>query len=187
MNFFLKTVFCLLLSLNFFCSKNIIIGTSIDYPPFEYSSLGYKIVGFDIDLIEAIAKKRGLKFKIVNLAYDELIPNLINGKIDIIASALSITNERIKLIDFTNPYFETENIYIKNKNNKLINSKEDLKGKKIGVIKGMQQENSIKEEIQNAKIVTFSNASNAVMALSFGDIDALILDFYIHWKKRIYN
>jgi polar amino acid transport system substrate-binding protein len=87
-------------------SNKIIVGTSADFPPFEYKAQNGTIVGFDIDLIKQILISQGYTVEVQDIGFDSLIPALQTGKIDVIAAAMSITSEREQQVDFSNPYYD---------------------------------------------------------------------------------
>ncbi len=166
-------------------SNTYIVGTSAYYPPFEYME-NNAIVGFDIELLKELSKQIGIELKFKNLGFHELIPALKNGKIDIIASAMSATKARKKSVDFSQPYYSTQNLYLKLKTNQTINSKADLNGKKIGIQSGTLQESTAK---QIAGAITFAEEEmiNSILALKSGKVDAVITDSsigYIYLKKN---
>ena len=87
------------------------MGTNAAFPPFEYVD-GAKIVGFDITMGQKIAADAGTKLEVVDMAFDSLIPALASGAIDFIAAGMSVTEERQKNVDFSSPYFESEQVII---------------------------------------------------------------------------
>lgn len=88
-------------------TKNkIIVGTSADFPPFEYKAQNGTIIGFDIDLITKILTDQGYTVEVQDIGFDSLIPALQTGKIDVIAAAMTITPEREQQVDFSNPYYD---------------------------------------------------------------------------------
>ena len=113
MKIFFKLIFSVALLATLALSQTIKVGTNATYPPFEFIDEQNKISGFDMDLIDEISKIVGFKYEIVNLAFDALIPALKAGKIDIIASAMSATPVREKAVDFSKPYYNTMNLFIK--------------------------------------------------------------------------
>ncbi|CAD7286306.1 transporter substrate-binding domain-containing protein [Campylobacter suis] len=151
------------------------IGTAANYPPFEYIDEQNKITGFDIDLVDELSRRLDFKFKIVNMSFDGLIPALKAGKIDVIASAMSATDDRRKSIDFTNSYYITENIYIRKANNAEVKDKESLNGKRVGVQQGTVQELAA-NAIAGAKVVLAEDTAPLVMGLKAGKFAALIFD-----------
>ena len=88
--------------------NKIIIGTSADFPPFEYISEEGKFVGFDVEMVTMILEEAGYTVEFKDIAFDSLILSLENGKIDVIAAAMTITEEREGQIDFSNPYYEAD-------------------------------------------------------------------------------
>ena len=89
----------------------LIIGTNAAFPPFEYVE-GKSIVGFDITMGQKIAKDAGMKLEVVDMAFDSLIPALQSGTIDFIAAGMSVNEERKKNVDFSETYFESEQVII---------------------------------------------------------------------------
>ena len=79
--------------------NKIIIGTSADYPPFEYVE-GGEIVGFDIEMVTILLENLDYTVEVQDIGFDSLIPSLQSGKIDVIAAAMTITDERDQQIDF---------------------------------------------------------------------------------------
>lgn len=150
------------------------IGTAPNYKPFNYKQ-DSKLTGFDTDLVEEIAQKNGIEIVWVETNFDGLIPTLKAGKIDMIASAMSATDERRQSVDFTKPYYMSKNLYIKLKNNETLQTKTDLEGKKIGVQLGTLQENTAKA-IKDAQVQSNKDLNIAVLALKNNKIDAIVAD-----------
>lgn len=92
-------------------SKNVILGTNAAFPPFEYVE-GKDIVGFDISMGELIAETCKSNLQVMDMSFDSLIPALSSGAIDFIAAGMSITEERKKNVDFSVPYFSSEQVII---------------------------------------------------------------------------
>ena len=92
-------------------SKVVKLGTNAAFPPFEYVE-GKNIVGFDITMGQKIAKNAGLKLEVVDMAFDSLIPALQSGTIDFIAAGMSVNEDRKKNVDFSETYFESEQVII---------------------------------------------------------------------------
>ena len=87
------------------------LGTNAAFPPFEYVE-GKNIVGFDITMGQKIAKNTDMKLEVVDMAFDSLIPALQSGTIDFIAAGMSVNEERKKNVDFSETYFESEQVII---------------------------------------------------------------------------
>ena len=91
--------------------KTLKLGTNASFPPFEYID-GKNIVGFDITMGQKIAVTAKTKLEVVDMAFDSLIPALQSGTIDFIAAGMSVTEERKKNVDFSEPYFASEQVII---------------------------------------------------------------------------
>ena len=94
--------------------KVLRVGLNAVFAPFEYVENG-EIKGFDIDLINEIGKNLGYKIEIIDQSFDGLIPALKAGKIDLIISGMSATEERKKSVDFTDEYFMSTQVYLRKK------------------------------------------------------------------------
>ena len=88
----------------------IIVGTSADFPPFEYYGESGELIGFDIDLMKYIGEKIGFDIEFVNMSFDKLIPAVVSGEVDCAISAITVTEERDSVIDYSRDYLKTYNI-----------------------------------------------------------------------------
>jgi polar amino acid transport system substrate-binding protein len=153
-------------------------GSDTTFPPFE-SMNGAVAEGFDVDLLTAVAKEAGIT-KVVFLSelFDTLIPTLkAGGKFDVIASGMTIKPERALEIDFTNPYFDS-NQSVAMKTGGTYTAPADFKGKKIGVQSGTTGEAWATENLvpAGATVVQFKDTAGAFTALQAGNVDAVIND-----------
>ena len=154
------------------------MGSDTEFPPFE-SMEGTKAVGFDADLATAIAKKLGVQLNVITTAWDGIIPGLKTNKYDIIMSAMTITPDRKKEINFSSPYIDSAQSIAVVKGSP-IKTQADLKGKVVGV--QIDTTGQFKaEEIQKAgglkEIQKFDTTMVAFEALEQGKIDAIINDY----------
>ena len=108
------TLACAVLGAN---AAELKVGLNAEYPPFEFLNTQNQITGFDVDLINELGTRLGFEVKLVNMGFDALIPALSTGKINAIISAMSATEQRKKAVDFSTPYFITQNLYIKKADN----------------------------------------------------------------------
>lgn len=173
--FFKFMIACAMIATISNAKDTLIFGTNATYPPFEFLDENSKIAGFDIDLVAALSQKVGFEYEFLNMSFDGLIPALKSGKINAVAAAMSATPQRVKAVDFTEPYYHTENLFIKVKNNNFINSKEDLKGKRVGVQLGTVQEHSARD-ISGVSVIATKDIFASIMALKNGKVDAVLVD-----------
>ncbi|AQW81064.1 amino acid ABC transporter, periplasmic arginine/lysine/histidine-binding protein [Campylobacter pinnipediorum subsp. pinnipediorum] len=149
------------------------LGVSMDYPPFEFIDDNNNPAGFDIELMQAVAKKVGFELELNNISFDGLIPALKAGKIDAIMSAMSATEDRRKSVDFSDTYYSTENLFIRKKGSDV--NQNSLVDKQIGVQLGTLQESAAKK-IEGAKVIPADNVLSAIMGLKAGKIDVVLID-----------
>lgn len=172
---FLKILLIALACLNLANAKSLKVGTNASFPPFEFVDKNSQIVGFDMDLLDAVSKKVGFEYEIVNMGFDGLIPALKSGKIDMIAAGMSATEQRRKAADFTKPYYSTENVFLKKTDNDSIKSKDDIKGKIVSTQLGTVQEIAMRE-LKDIKVSTMKDPFNVIMALKNGKVDVAVFD-----------
>ncbi|EAK5748483.1 transporter substrate-binding domain-containing protein [Campylobacter lari] len=153
--------------------KILKVGIEASYPPYEFMQDG-KLSGFDIDIIQELAKRANFKIEFINMSYDALIPALMGKKIDLIISSMGITPQRAQNVDFSISYFKDKNVYLKHKISNF-SKKDDLKSKNICVLLGSIQENTAKQ-ISNAVVVANESMLNCFLNLDAQKIDAVVTD-----------
>ena len=116
-------------------AQELVVGSSATYRPFAYESPTKEIVGYDVDIIKAVAQKAGLKIKIVNTPWTGIFAALNNGDVDLVISGVTINDKRKQSYDFTAPYFEARQL-IAVPQSSNVKSLQDLAGKKVGVVTG---------------------------------------------------
>jgi polar amino acid transport system substrate-binding protein len=155
------------------------VGTEPSFPPFEYTNEKNEIIGFDIDLIKAIAEDQGFKVEVQQLGFDGLILALQSGNIDIAASGMSITPERLEQVDFSDAYIDAGLAIAVANNNETIKGEEDLKGTKVAVQIGTTGAAKAQELLDAGvikEIKTFPTVDVVMMELINGGVDAVIND-----------
>ncbi len=156
--------------------KVLRVGTEPSFAPFEFQKEGSKeFTGFDIDLIRAIGKQMGYKVEVQNMGFDALIPALNAGNIDVAIAGMSITDERKKVVEFSDPYYTSGLIIMVNKDNNDIKSLKDLEGKRIACQIGTTGEKKSRS-IPGAQVTAFNTQSEASLELKNGGADAVIND-----------
>jgi polar amino acid transport system substrate-binding protein len=154
----------------------LVFATDATYPPFESVDKDGKIVGFDVDLGNEVAKRMGLKAQFVNTAWDGIFLGLNGKKYDVILSSVSITPKRQEAYDFSIPYKDTYQILVVKKDEKDIKTKDDLKGKIIGVQIGTTSEKEAKNVAGVREVKSYNTFVEPFMELSFGRIEAVIVN-----------
>jgi ABC-type amino acid transport substrate-binding protein len=149
------------------------IGSDIPYPPFEQGKPG-NYTGFDIELIEAIAEKMGRKPEVQDTSFETIFRDVAQGKFDAVISAATITEEREQAVDFSNPYYLSEQAVLV-KEGSDVKSLEDLDGKTVGVQQGTTGQELAKEEL-GGEIRPYPEGPDAVTALKNGTVEGVIID-----------
>jgi len=150
-------------------------GIDANFPPFAYVDKSGKAAGFDVDAVNWIAKKEGFEVKHQPVDWDGIIPSLLAKKIDFICSGMSITEERAKKVNFTDPYWEVKNVFV-TKMDSTLTSDELLNGKKkIGVQQGTSEADWLKahkeENGWNFELRFYDSSPMAVEDVLNGRID----------------
>ncbi len=155
----------------------VTVGMNAEYPPFEYVDEDGNIVGFDVDLMNAIAEQAGFDIEFVNTRWDGIFVALQSGEFDVVASAATITEEREEIIDFSNPYFNAgQMIAVKEDRADEIQTPDDLAGLRVGVQSGTTGDIWASENIPGVQMVRYDEITLAFQALANGDIDAIVND-----------
>ena len=158
-------------------TKELVVGSSATYRPFAYENPAQEIVGYDVDMINAIAQKAGLKIKIVNTPWTGIFAALNNGDVDLIISGVTINDKRKQSYDFTAPYFEARQLIAVHSNSTAKGLK-DLAGKKIGVVTGSTGDDMASREFgkTNPDIRRFESTPVVISELANNGLDAAIGD-----------
>ena len=158
-------------------NKELVVGSSATYRPFAYENPNKEIVGYDVDIIKAVAQKAGLRIKIVNTPWTGIFAALNNGDIDLVISGVTINDKRKQSYDFTTPYFEARQLIAVSKESGVKNLK-DLAGKKIGVVNGSTGDDIASREFgkTNSDIRRFESTPVVISELVNTGLDAAIGD-----------
>lgn len=155
------------------------VGSDTAFAPFEFQGERNEYEGFDIDLIKAIGRVMGSEVKVQGMNFDGLIPALEAGNIDCVISAMTITEERAKKVNFSNPYYKSGLSIVVASNNNSIHGFGDLNGKRIAVQIGTTGADKAKE-VPGAVIREFNTAPEAFLELQAGGVDAVINDLPVN-------
>jgi ABC-type amino acid transport substrate-binding protein len=150
------------------------VGSDIPYPPFEQGKAG-NYTGFDVELLEAVGKSIGREVEFEDTSFDTIFLDLARGNFDVVASAATITDEREKTVDFTNPYYISEQAILVEEGGE-IDSVEKLAGATIGVQQGTTGQEFVEEEGEAGELRKYPQGPDAVNALKNGTVDAVVID-----------
>ncbi len=162
--------------------EKIVVGSSADFAPFEYvDEITGELKGFDLDLMRAIGQELGMEVEIKNVAWDGIIPGLLAGNYNVIASGLTITEERKEVVNFTDAYINAGQVIAVRLGDQRIKSPKDLAGKKVAVQVNTTGDLVVTEMQENgsvaiAEIRRFNNAPDAFLELMNGGVDAVVID-----------
>ena len=157
----------------------IVMVTNAEFPPYEYHE-NDTIVGIDADIARAVAEQMGMELEIQDMAFDSLIPAIQSGKADFAAAGMTVNEDRLKNVDFTDTYAQAAQVIIVTKDSPIA-SPDDLTGKKIGVQQGTTGDIYATDEdgengVEAEEVLRYSNAMGAAMALMSDKIDVVIVD-----------
>ncbi|KGE71935.1 basic amino acid ABC transporter substrate-binding protein [Spirochaeta lutea] len=153
----------------------ITVASDATWPPMEFINENKELVGFDIDVMNAIAAEAGFAVEIKNTAWDGIFAGLANGQYDAVISSVTITEDRKKSMDFSDPYVNAGQVVVVRTDNTNISSHLDLTGKSIGAQQGTTGAIAV-QSIENATLKSYDEIGLAMAALQKGDIDAVIAD-----------
>ncbi len=155
--------------------KKFVIASDASFPPMEFVDEAKNIVGFDVDLIQAIAKDQKIEVEIKNVAWDGIFAGLEAGQYDAILSSVTITDERKEKYDFSEPYFNANQGIVVRADDTAIKSEKDLAGKTVGV--QIETTGAIAvRKIEGAKIKQFDTPDLAMLDLVNKNVDAVVVD-----------
>ena len=150
------------------------VGSDIPFPPFEFGKPP-NYDGFDIDLVNEIAKDLDLTTDIQDTSFDTIFIDVSQNKFDLAASASTITPEREQVVDFSDPYYEAEQALLAPEGSD-ISTVEDLAGLTVGAQDGTTGEAFANDETNADSVRGFPNGPAAIAALRNGQVEATIID-----------
>ena len=150
------------------------VAASCDYPPLEYIDDNGNIVGYEIEMLDEISKITGVKFNIVNVAFDGIIAGIQGGQYDIGASGFTVTEDRKLVVDFTEPNGAFTLSIVTQKGTERLVDEKSLIGKKVGVQIGTTCQFACEDA--GITVSTYDDAPSAMLDLANGNIDAVVID-----------
>lgn len=163
----------------------IVIGTSADYPPFEYVDESGNYAGFDVDIMHELASRLNLELEIVDMPFDSLIAAVKEGKIDVAVAAFNYSEERDQSVDFTEAYYYQENGFlVSSAFTGTIDKPEDAANYKLGVQTGAMADDWASTTLVEGGLMSAENlfryerVDQAGLDVKNGRIDVLMADYY---------
>ena len=157
--------------------KTLTVGVSADYAPFEFFQNG-EIVGFDIDLMNEVAKRLGKDVKFKDMSFDAILGSLSTQRIDAAISSITPTPERRKSIDFSKEYIQSNRVMLC-KGTSTINSVSDLAEGTVGVQSGSTHEvyaNKVLNKDVHVTVKSLTRVPDLLQAMEIGNVSCLIMD-----------
>lgn len=153
----------------------LVMATNAEFPPYEYHD-GDAIVGIDAEIAKAIADELGMELEIEDIAFDSIIPEIVSGKADMGLAGMTVTEDRMQSVDFSNTYAKASQKIIVTEDSEIA-SPDDLKGVIVGVQLGTTGDIYVSDlEADGTTVERYSKGFEAVQALSQGKIDAVVID-----------
>lgn len=155
-------------------AETLLVACDTAFVPFEFKQ-GDKYVGFDIDLWDAIAADLGLTYKLQPMDFNGILPALQTKNVDVALAGITIKDERKKVIDFSDGYYDS-GFMLMVPTNSEIKSEKDLKGKSLAVKIGTSAFDYAKANFSGTELRQFPNIDNAYLELATGRVDAAMHD-----------
>ena len=152
------------------------IGVEGAYPPFSWKEADGTLMGFDIEIANALCEKMGRECELVEQDWDGIIPALLAEKYDAIVASMSITEERKKRVDFTSKYYNTPAKFVAAENADFDATPESMKGKVVGVQRGTIHQCYMEKAFPDTELKLYGTQEEVFLDLGAGRIDAQISD-----------
>jgi polar amino acid transport system substrate-binding protein len=153
----------------------LLVGTDTPFPPFEIGKPP-DLSGYDIDVVNAVADKLGLEVTYQDTSFDTIFRDTAQGKFDMAVAASTITPERERTVDFSDPYYQANQSLLVAADNTDITNVDDLGGTTVGAQDATTGEEYANEETEAAQVRGFPEGPDAITALRNGQVDAVIID-----------
>lgn len=155
--------------------ESLVMGTNAAFPPYEFVDDNGTIVGIDAEIAAAVAEKLNMELTIKDMEFDSLIPAVQAGSIDIALAGMTVTDERLESVNFSDSYAKGVQVVIV-KEDSTIKTIDDLSDKMIGVQSGTTGDIYCTDDYGQDHVKQFSNGALAVAALMNGQVDCVIID-----------
>ena len=144
------------------------------YPPFSETADDGSIVGFDIDIGQALCAEMGETCELVKVDWDGMIPALLEKKCDAIVASMSATEERKQVIDFSDKYYQVPNRFVGPADAGLTDTPEGMAGKLVGVQRGTIHQNYMEAKYPDTELRLYGTHDEMLLDLQAGRVDAVM-------------
>ena len=158
-------------------ARKLRIGVEGAYPPFSQIGTDGKLKGFDIDIANALCDQMKAQCTMVQQEFDGLIPSLQAKKIDAVIASMSITEDRQRVVDFTDKYYRTPARFVAKKNSGLTVTAAGLKGKRIGVQRTTTHDRFASDNFKESELVRYAKQDDVFLDLVAGRLDGALVDW----------
>ena len=163
-------------------SGKLVVATDAAWAPFEYME-GENVVGADLEIAADIAEALGVELEIINVAIDSLSMYLDNGEADLVLAAMTVTEERAEVMEFSEPYCDSSQYIIVKEGDENVSCIDDLAGYIVGVHLGTTGDFLVSDEVNmgvlmgtGATVQQYKDLAIAAMGLNAGDVQAIVCD-----------
>ena len=162
--------------------KTLVLGTSADYPPFEFIILDangqQQYVGIDVSVAQTIAAAAGAELVVKNMDFDSLMAELQQGNVDFVLAAIEETPERLEAADFSDPYYTDypPMVLVKKDNAAAYTDMSSFAGKAVGAQTGTTKADIVTNDLEGANLVALTSVTDLVNQLVYDKVDAVVLD-----------
>ena len=164
-------------------TEKLIVGTEAGFAPYEYMK-GNEVVGIDIDISKAIAEELGMELEVKNMDFDGALAEAASGKVDFVAAAVSVTDERKEVMNFSIDYVDSTEVIVVNKETSMVESTGDeidpavLDGKIVAVQQGNIADVFVtdKDNCAPAEVKRYKQFSQAAEDLKNNKVDCIVMD-----------
>jgi putative lysine/arginine/ornithine/histidine/octopine transport system substrate-binding protein len=161
-------------------AQTLKIGSEGAYPPFNTKDTAGNVVGFDIDIAQAMCAEMKVTCTVVTQDWDGMIPALVNKKFDFVSASMSITEERLKVVSFTDPYYRNKLQVVAKKGTDLKPTPDVLKTKTIGAQRATIAAEWIEKNVGvGTNVKLYDTQENAWLDLEAGRTDAVLSDVFV--------
>ncbi|MCI9007924.1 MAG: transporter substrate-binding domain-containing protein [Lachnospiraceae bacterium] len=152
----------------------LIMATNAAFEPYEYYDEGGQVTGIDVEIAQALADKLGLTLEVEDMEFESIISAVNSGKAHIGVAGMTVTEDRLANVDFTDSYTTSRQVIIVQEGS-AITGADDLQGKTIGVQTGTTGD-LFASDVEDATMDRYSKGMDAVLALQDGKVDAVVID-----------